>query len=108
MPDGYASHMSNCVDMSNATLSGMKSHDCHVFMESLLPTAFNAFPEYVLKTLAKSSQFFKELCSTVLREDKLLEIELNIPVILCELERVFPPGFFNVMEHLPIHCQKGH
>ena len=28
MPYGYTSYMSNCVDMSNATLSGMKSHDC--------------------------------------------------------------------------------
>jgi len=32
MPDGYTSHISNCVDMSNATLLGMKSDDCHVFM----------------------------------------------------------------------------
>ena len=63
-------------------------------------------PEYVWKTLAKLSQFFKDLCSTVLREDKLLEMERNIPVILCELERIFPPGFFNVMEHLPIHLPK--
>ena len=106
MPNGYASHMSNCVDISNATLLGMKSHDCHVFMESLLPTAFNALREYVWKTLTKRSQFFKDLCSTILCEDKLLVTERNIPVILCELERMFPPGFFNVIEHLPIHVPK--
>jgi len=75
MPDGYASHMSNCVDMSNATLSGMKSYDCHVFMQSLLPIAFNVVSEYVWKTLAKLSQFFKDSRSTVLLEDRLLEME---------------------------------
>jgi len=106
MPDGYASYMSNCVDMSNATLSGMKSHDCHVFMESLLPTAFSGLPEYVWKSLTELSQFFKALCSTVLREEDLLKVERNIPIILCELERIFPPGFFNVMEHLPIHLPR--
>jgi len=33
-------------------------------------------------------------------------MEQNIPVILCELERIFPLRFFNVMEHLPIHLPK--
>jgi len=75
MTDGYASYMSKCVEMSNAILSGMKSHDCHVFVESLLPTAFSALPEYVWNPLTELSQFFKDLCSTVLREEDLLEVE---------------------------------
>ncbi|XP_019158513.1 PREDICTED: uncharacterized protein LOC109155282 [Ipomoea nil] len=33
-PDGYASNMSRCVDMKKLKLFGMKSHDCHVFMQS--------------------------------------------------------------------------
>ncbi|XP_065882193.1 uncharacterized protein [Euphorbia lathyris] len=27
----------------------------------------------------------------------------EIPIILCKLEMIFPPGFFDSMEHLPIH-----
>ncbi|BAT73831.1 hypothetical protein VIGAN_02141300 [Vigna angularis var. angularis] len=27
----------------------------------------------------------------------------NIPIILCKLERIFPPAFFDSMEHIPIH-----
>jgi len=38
--DGYASNLGRCVDMKNALLHNMKSHDCHVFMESLLSLAF--------------------------------------------------------------------
>lgn len=30
-------------------------------------------------------------------------MEEKIPVILCNLEKIFPPSFFDVMEHLPIH-----
>ena len=35
-PDGYASNMGRCVDMRKLKLFGMKSHDCHVFMQRLL------------------------------------------------------------------------
>ena len=27
----------------------------------------------------------------------------EIPIILCRPERIFPPNFFDSMEHLPIH-----
>ncbi|XP_021775494.1 uncharacterized protein LOC110739336 [Chenopodium quinoa] len=37
--DGYTSNLSRCVDMQACKLHGMTSHDCHVFMERLLPTA---------------------------------------------------------------------
>lgn len=31
------------------------------------------------------------------------ELEKEIPVLLCKLEKMFPPGFFNVMQHLMVH-----
>ncbi|KAK4384630.1 hypothetical protein Sango_3041600 [Sesamum angolense] len=39
-PDGYASNLSRCVDMTELRLHGMKSHDCHIFMQKLIPVAF--------------------------------------------------------------------
>ena len=30
-------------------------------------------------------------------------LERNIPIIIFKLERILPPGFFDSMEHLPIH-----
>ena len=30
-------------------------------------------------------------------------LEEDIPIVLCKLERIFPPSFFDSMEHLPIH-----
>jgi len=80
----------------------MKTHDCHVFLQTLMPIAFHIIPDNVLKPLVELSEFFRNLCSIVLRIDKLQEMQCNISIILCKLERVFPPGFFNVMEHLPI------
>ena len=39
-PDGYASNLSRCIDLHKLRLFGMKSHDCHVFMQRLLPVSF--------------------------------------------------------------------
>ena len=89
--------------MNKETMIGMKSHDCHVFMKCLLPIAFSSLPSNVLNPLTELGQFFKYLCSTTLREDDLIKMEQNIPVILCKLERVFSPDFFDSMEHLLVH-----
>nr|XP_016507798.1 PREDICTED: uncharacterized protein LOC107825444 isoform X2 [Nicotiana tabacum] len=35
--------------------------------------------------------------------DELEQIDSQIPITECKLEKVFPPTFFDVMEHLPIH-----
>ncbi|KAL0433360.1 UNVERIFIED_CONTAM: hypothetical protein Slati_2670300 [Sesamum latifolium] len=55
-PDGYASNLSRCVDMANLRLHGMKSHDCDVFMQKLIPIAFREMlPESVWGALTEIS-----------------------------------------------------
>ncbi|XP_039120731.1 uncharacterized protein LOC120257299 [Dioscorea cayenensis subsp. rotundata] len=103
-PDGYASNMSRCIDMRKLKLFGMKSHDCHVFMKRLLPIAFKELlPLGVCRALTELSNFFKELTSTTIREEDMLRLNEEIPLILCKLERIFPQSFFDSMEHLPVH-----
>jgi len=31
------------------------------------------------------------------------EMERMAPVLLCKLEKIFPPGFFNAMQHMILH-----
>ena len=103
-PDGYASNLGGCVDLKKTKIFGMKSHDCHVFMERLVPVAFRELlPKPVWSALTDLSLFFKNLCSRVLEDEVLANLESNIPIILCNLERIFPPSFFDSMEHLPVH-----
>ena len=47
--------------------------------------------------------FFKDLTSTTITVANMERLERDIPIIICKLERIFPPGFFDSMEHLPIH-----
>ncbi|WMV51030.1 hypothetical protein MTR67_044415 [Solanum verrucosum] len=91
MPEGYALNL------------GMKSHDCHVFMETLIPIDFRHLPERIWKPITEISLFFKDLCSGKFLESSLDRMEENIPVITTKLEKIFSCGFFEVMEHLPIH-----
>ena len=72
-------------------------------MQRLLPIAFKALPKPIWNTLTEFSKFFRDLTSPLLREDSLRVMEQNIPIILCKLEQIFPPSFFDLMEHLPIH-----
>jgi len=56
-----------------------------------------------LGPLVKLSEFFRNICSSELHVSMLEETSKNIAIILCKLETVLPPDFWNVMEHLPIH-----
>ncbi|GKV09925.1 hypothetical protein SLEP1_g21358 [Rubroshorea leprosula] len=39
-PDGFASNIARCVNLAELRLVGLKSHDCHIFMQRLIPIAF--------------------------------------------------------------------
>jgi len=103
-PDGYVSNLGRCPDTNAKRIFGMKSQDCHVFMQRLLPIAFRELlPSNVWQALTELSLFFKDLTSTTLQVDDMERLERDIPQILCKLERIFPPGFFDSMEHLLVH-----
>jgi hypothetical protein len=73
-------------------------------MERLLPIALRGFIDNTIwLALAELSFFFRQLCSTEINIEKMEELENSIPVLLCKLEKIFPPGFFNSMQHLLLH-----
>jgi len=72
--------------------------------ERLLPVVFRGFlPDNVWHCLAELSFFYRQLCAKELRKDVIRSLEENVAVLLCKMEKIFPPGFFNVMQHLIIH-----
>jgi len=90
--------------MEEFRLYGMNSHDCHMFMQTLIPLAFcDLLPKGILDALTEISHFFRDLCSNKLNVDHIERLETNIVETLCKLEMIFPPSFFDSMEHLPIH-----
>ncbi|KAL6842985.1 hypothetical protein ACP4OV_027298 [Aristida adscensionis] len=103
-PDGYAANISRGVNLPQKKVYGMKSHDFHIFIERLLPAAFRGFlPESIWLTLAELSFFFRQLCAKELNKEVVSSLEKNIPILICKLEKIFPPSFFNSMQHLMVH-----
>nr|XP_043619752.1 uncharacterized protein LOC122591556 [Erigeron canadensis] len=101
VPDGHASNISRCVQLKPPKLFGLKSHDNHILMQELLPVALrNVLPKHVRHLVMKLCHYFKQLCSKVLNPNDLVQMENEIGKILCDLERIFPPSFFDVMVHL--------
>ena len=39
LPDAYSSNIGNCVSVDECKITGLKSHDCHILMQQLLPPA---------------------------------------------------------------------
>ena len=96
--------MARCVDMRKHKLFGMKIHDCHVFMQRLISVAFSELlSTHAWKALTELSLFFKDLTATMIKNGDMVRLEKEIPLILCKLERIFPPSFFNSIDHLPVH-----
>ena len=94
LPDGYASNISRCVNTKDWRIQGLKSHDCHVILQRLLPFALRGcLRKDVSKALIQLCTFFKELTSRSLKVEVLEQLERDIAIILCKLERIFPPGF---------------
>jgi len=84
-------------------LYGIKSHDCHVFMQTLIPLAFRDLLPKGIWAFTEISHFFRDICSSKLNVDHIERLEKNIVKTLCKLEMIFPPSFFDSMKHLPIH-----
>ena len=92
--------------MTKHFIFGMKSHDYHVFMRRLISIAFRELLcklEKISSHHSELSLFFKMITSPKLKTSDMMKLESEIPVILCKLEKIFPPSFFDCMEHLPIH-----
>ncbi|KAK6137042.1 hypothetical protein DH2020_029215 [Rehmannia glutinosa] len=103
-PDGYASNISRCVISSDQKISGMKSHDCHVLLQRILPVGIRgSLNKEVCDVLAELGHFFQRLCCKKLKRTDLEKMREDICLILCKLEKIYPPAFFDVMVHLPIH-----
>ena len=105
VPDGYSSNISRCIDLVNLKVNGMmKSHDCHILMEQLLPLAIRTtLPHEVSAVLIELCSFFRQLCAKVLKIEDMEKLQNQIVLTLCHMEMLFPPSFFTVMVHLVVH-----
>jgi len=111
-PHGYAANLAKRISSDGSKVQGLKTHDCHVLLQRILPAGLRGFVEKKLvlgicgelyETIAELGKFFRELCSRNLRIDVINRLKRDIVLILCKLEKIYPPAFFDVMVHLAVH-----
>ncbi|CAL8175351.1 unnamed protein product [Prunus armeniaca] len=106
-PDGYAHNITCCVNVDGGKFAGLKSHDCHVFMQRLLPVGIrHLLPEDVVKPITLLSRFFSQLTVKTLRKPDIHRLHHDIVQVLCKFEMIFPPAFLISMIHVMVHLQK--
>lgn len=104
LPYGHASNIRNCVSMTDLNLYGLKSHDCHILLQQLLPVSIRSvLPKNVRVSIIRLCFFFNSLCNKVVDVSKLSKLQADLILTLCELEKIFPSSFFDVMVHLTVH-----
>ncbi|KAK1414527.1 hypothetical protein QVD17_30273 [Tagetes erecta] len=104
LPDGFGSNISKRVTDNNTNISGLKSHDCHILMQRLMPIGVRGFLTKDTHTpIVDLCMFFKQLCSRTLLVEDMKKAKVSILAILCQLELIYPPAFFDIMVHLVLH-----
>nr|GEY29425.1 hypothetical protein [Tanacetum cinerariifolium] len=104
LPDGFGSCFKHKVTDNDTNITGLKSHDCHIMMQCLLPYGLqNYLPDKIAKPIIELCSLFKQICSTTLMEDDMLKAQIKVVDILCDLELIYPCALFDIMIHLVIH-----
>ncbi|GJW28973.1 hypothetical protein Tco_0045848 [Tanacetum coccineum] len=104
LPDGFGSCFKHKVTDNDTNITGLKSHDCHIMMQRLLPYGLqNYLPDKIAKPIIDLCSLFKQICSATLMEDDMLKAQIKVVDILCELELIYPPALFDILVHLVFH-----
>ncbi|KAI0516215.1 hypothetical protein KFK09_008887 [Dendrobium nobile] len=105
LPKGYSSNISKGVNIKECKIMGLKSHDCYVLIEDIMPIALRSCTpsNEVLTIIVEISHFLKFICAKVINPIDLDKKQKEIALTLCNMEKYFLPSFFTIMVHLLIH-----
>jgi hypothetical protein len=55
------------------------------------------------KMIVELSYIYRHICAKQISKKLMIQFEKQIVVLVCKMEKVFLPGFMNVMQHLLVH-----
>jgi hypothetical protein len=69
-----------------------------------MPVIFRGYFKVDLwKMFVKLSYFYIQICTKQVAKVMMQRLEKQIAVLVCKMKIVFPPRWFNVMQHLLVH-----
>jgi hypothetical protein len=103
-PDRYAANIKRAVNVSTDKLNGLKSHDYHIIIERLLPVMLRDYFDIDLWNMfIEFSYFYRQLYAKQVSKTMMQKFEKEIPILVCKMEKVFSPEWFNAMQYLLVH-----
>nr|GEZ87049.1 hypothetical protein [Tanacetum cinerariifolium] len=103
-PDGFGSNFKHKVTDNDTNITSLKSHDCHITMQRLLPYGLQQYlPSAITTPIIELCSFFKKICSQTLMEDDMLKAQRKVVNVLCNIKLIYPPAFFDIMIYLVIY-----
>nr|GEX49920.1 hypothetical protein [Tanacetum cinerariifolium] len=104
LPYAFGSCFKHKVTDNDTNITGLKSHECHIMMQRLLPYGLQQYlPDKIANLIIELCSLFKQIYSATLMEDDMLKAQIKVVDILCDLELIYPHALFDIMIHLVIH-----
>jgi hypothetical protein len=92
------------MNLKTMKMKGLKRHGYHLIMERLVHVIFYGYiSDVVWKTLVEVSYCYRQLRAKEIIRDMMQQPKKEAPMLLCKLEKIFPPSFLNPMQHLFIY-----
>ncbi|KAL0556320.1 hypothetical protein IC582_004833 [Cucumis melo] len=102
VPWGYSSNVTNLVSIEDSKLNGLKSHDCHVLLQQLLPVAIRfVVPKHVRYAITRLCLFFNSICNKIIDVTQVEKLQEDIVITLCSREVLLS---FILHNNGPSHC----
>nr|GFA11498.1 hypothetical protein [Tanacetum cinerariifolium] len=77
------------------------------FIKGLLPYGVQQYlPKDISPAIIELCLFFKQICARKLMQRDMEKSKEQLINIMCSLEQIYPPAFFDVMIHLVMHLPK--
>jgi hypothetical protein len=69
-----------------------------------MPVIFRGyFNANLWKIFAELNYFYRQICAKQVSKAVMQRIEKKITVLVCKMEKIFLPEWFNAMQHLLVH-----
>jgi hypothetical protein len=98
------SNIKRAVNVNTCKLNGLKSHNYHIIIERLMLVMFHGYFDVDLwKIFIELSYFYRQICPNQVSKSMMQKQEKEIVVLVCKMEKIFLPEWFNAMQHLLVH-----
>jgi hypothetical protein len=69
-----------------------------------MPVIFRGyFNANLWKIFAELNYFYRQICAKQVSKAVMQRLEKEITVLVCKMEKIFLPEWFNAMQHLLVH-----